>query len=74
MHIHTYIYIYLRTDEIERVKYIVFAEYPVGGETLQQITQQNARAFNNRTSRRASDDIIKLVYAWITCQEVNQVK
>jgi len=37
------------------------------------MTRHNERAFDNRTSPLAPTDKIYMPYAWITCQEVNQV-
>jgi len=59
---------------LEKGKNNVFAKQTVGDETLEQMTQQNEREFANHKSMSESTDFVKLKYAWITCQQVSQVK
>ena len=51
----------------------VLVDQTVGDETLELMTRQNRRAFDNCTSLSASTDVIKLEYACIACQQVSQV-
>ena len=58
---------------MEAAKYHVFAIQTIGGKTLLEMTQHNAKVFANRESPSGSLDQVYMPYAWMTCPKVSPV-